>query len=141
MDGRAVYDAIGASDACAFAGSSLKLHLICVRDRMTHGLIRKLFWVDVRDMLADGLTNEGIDRLLLHSCSNDCKNASKHGFLVHSKAFELPMIPQQRPRRRVIEMMTVPCGHPGSSKGRFNRLEHQPTTSSQHRISIHVDQQ
>ena len=71
-DARAVYDAIAASDACEFAGCSLKLHLISVRDRMTHGLIRMFYWVDTRDMLADGLTKVGGDRLLLHRVSNDC---------------------------------------------------------------------
>ena len=45
---RAVYDAIAASDACEPAGCSLKLHLIPVGDRMAHGLIRKLYWVDTR---------------------------------------------------------------------------------------------
>ena len=63
------------------------LHLIRVRDRMAHGLIRKLFWVDTRDVLAAGLTTGGIDRLLLHSCSNGCKYVSRHHHEVHSTAF------------------------------------------------------
>ena len=84
---RAVYDAVSASDSCEFAGSFLKLHLIIARDRIAHGFIRKLVWVDIGDILADGLTKGGIDRALLHSCSNDCKYASKHEPLVHSKAF------------------------------------------------------
>lgn len=78
VDARAVYDAIRASDACEPAESSLKLHLISVWDRMTHGLIRKFWWVDTRDMLADGLTMGGIDRLLLHNVSNDCNVEAKH---------------------------------------------------------------
>lgn len=87
VDAKAVFDAIRASDACEFAGSSLKLHLISVRDRMAHGLIRRLYWVDTRDMLADGLTKDGIDRLRLHRCSNDCKYVAKHHFEPHSKVF------------------------------------------------------
>ena len=78
VDARAVYDALDASDACEPAECSLKLHLISVRDRMSHGLIRRLHWVDTRDMLADGLTKGGIDRALLHSVSNDCKYEAKH---------------------------------------------------------------
>ena len=66
---------------------SLKMHLISVWDRMTHGLIRRLYWVDTRDMLADGMTKGGIDRLLLHRCSNDCKCVAKHEFEPHSKVF------------------------------------------------------
>ena len=77
-DARAAYDAISAPDPCELAGSSPKLHLISVRDGMAYGLVRKLFWVDTRDMLADGLTKAWVDRLLLRSCSNDCKYAFKH---------------------------------------------------------------
>ena len=65
VDARAVYDAISAAYACEPAVSSLKFHLISVGDRMTHGIIRQLCWVDTRDMLADGLTKGGVDRTLL----------------------------------------------------------------------------
>ena len=85
VDAKAVYDAIAVSDACEFAECSLKLHLISVRDRMTHGLIRKLYWVDTWDMLADGLTNGGIDRLLLHKVSNDCVHERKQLAISHNK--------------------------------------------------------
>ena len=84
---RAVYDAISASDACGLVESSLKLHIISVRDRMACGLIRKFFWVETRDMLAHGLAKRGNDRALPHSCSNDCKYVSKHEPLVHLKIF------------------------------------------------------
>ena len=50
VDARAVYDAISASDVCEPGESPLKLHLISVRDRMSHGLVRRLYWVDTRDM-------------------------------------------------------------------------------------------
>lgn len=72
-DATAVCDAIAAADICGPAESSLKLNLISVRDRMTHGLVRNIFWVDTSDMLADGLTNGGIDRAALHRVSNDCR--------------------------------------------------------------------
>ena len=38
-------------------------------------------------MLADGLTKNGIDRALLHSCSNDCKYVCKQESAMHSKIF------------------------------------------------------
>ena len=85
VDARAVYDSVAATDVCEPAGSSLKLHLISVRDWKTHGLIRKLFWVDAKDMLADGLTNGDIDRTLLHNASNDCKYTCVHEALPHEK--------------------------------------------------------
>ena len=78
VDARAAYDAIAATDVCETAGSSLKLHLISVRDRMTYRLIRKLFGIDTMDVLADGLTNGGIGRLLLRSVSNGCKCQATH---------------------------------------------------------------
>ena len=84
VDAKAVSDAISASDACEPAERSFKLHFISVRDRMTHGLIRRRYWVDTRDMLADGLTKGGIDGLLLHRCSNGCKYVSKHHWVAHS---------------------------------------------------------
>ena len=85
VDAKAVYDAIGASDACEPAGCSLKLHRVSAGDRMTHGWIRKLYWVDTRDMLADCLTKGGIDRLLLHKVSNDCVYERKQLAISHNK--------------------------------------------------------
>ena len=85
VDARAVFDAISATDACDPAECSLKLHLISVRNRMQEGMIRRLFWVDTRDMLADGLTKGGIDRTLLHAVSNDCRYSCKHESAVHIK--------------------------------------------------------
>ena len=55
VDARTLYDAIAASDVCELAGCSVKLHLVSVRDRMTHGSIRRFYWVDTRDMLAGGV--------------------------------------------------------------------------------------
>ena len=85
VDAKAIYDAIAASDACELAGCSLKLHLISAKDRMTHGLIKKLYWVDTRDMLADGLAKGGIDRLLLHRVSDDCVHKAKQLAICHNK--------------------------------------------------------
>lgn len=84
VDARAVDDAISASVVCEPAGSSLKFHLISVRDRMTYGHITKLFWADARDMLADGQIKGGIDRLLLRSDSNDCKYQATREALMHT---------------------------------------------------------
>ena len=85
VDARAACDAVAATDACEPAESSFKFHPISVRDRMTHGAIRALHWVDARDMFADGLTKRGIDRALLHSVSNNCKHLAAHGSLIHKK--------------------------------------------------------
>ena len=85
MDARAAYDVIAATDACEPAGSNLKFHLISIGDRMTCGLVLKPFWVDIRDMLADGTTEGGIGRLLLHNVSNDCKYQAIREAFLHQK--------------------------------------------------------
>ena len=84
-DAKAVCDAIAAIAACEPAASSLKLHLISVRDGMAHGLIRKFLRVDIRDVLADGLTKGGIGRLLLHNVNDDCTYQATHDALVRQK--------------------------------------------------------
>ena len=86
VDARVVFDTVSASDICDLAESSLKLHLISVRDRMVQGIIRFLYWVDTRDMLADGLTRGGIDRALLDAVCEHCRYECKHEPLRHSKS-------------------------------------------------------
>ena len=78
VDARAVFDAISASDICDPAESSLKLHLISVRDRLAQGIIRALYWLDTRTMVADGLTKGGIDRRLLHEFLEKCRYRCEH---------------------------------------------------------------
>ena len=85
VDARAVYDAVAAADVCEFAGGSLEFHLISVRGRMVHAFIRKLSWVDTRDVLDDGQINGGVDRLLLHNANDICKHQAMHDALVHRK--------------------------------------------------------
>lgn len=66
-------------------GALLKLHLIRSGIVLAQGMIRRLHWVDTRDVLADGLTNGGIDGTLLHRASNDCKLKFAHQALSHNK--------------------------------------------------------
>lgn len=78
VDARAVFDAVDAIDACEPQEGSLKFHLIPVRDRLAQGIIRRMHWVDTRDMLAEGLANGGIDRALLHNVSDGCSFKLAH---------------------------------------------------------------
>ena len=84
VDARAMYDAIAATHVCEPAESSFKLHLLSVRDSMIHGAIRALYWVDARNMLADGLTTGGIDRALLNGVRNACKYQTIHAALANT---------------------------------------------------------
>ena len=85
-DARAVYDAVSASDVCDPAGSSQKLHLISVRDRLFQGIVRRLYWLGTRDTVAGGLTKGAVDRYLLHNISNYCRHEATRGGLVHINA-------------------------------------------------------
>ena len=49
---------------------------------MTHGFVRKFYWVDPRDVLADGLVKGGADRTLPHNVSNGCHDQASHEALV-----------------------------------------------------------
>lgn len=48
VDARTVYAALSAAYVCEFAEWSLNCHLVMVRDRTAHGLVRKFFCVDAR---------------------------------------------------------------------------------------------
>ena len=65
IDAQSVFDALNVLDVCTPQETSLKLHLIAIRNRLERGVIRALWWCDTRDMLADALTKGGIDRKLL----------------------------------------------------------------------------
>lgn len=80
-----MYDAVVAIDVCEPQEGSLKLHLIPVRDRLAQSIIRRMHWVDARDMLANGLVTGCIDRTLLHNVSNSCSLKLAHGAFTHVK--------------------------------------------------------
>ena len=80
-DARAVFDAVRAADVCEPAESSLKLHLISIRDMVRRGLVRLFFWTDTRDMLADGLTKGGVNRTALVRASEYGQYKAEHEVL------------------------------------------------------------
>ena len=67
VDAKSVSDAISANELCTPQESSLKVHLIAIRDRLQRGLLRSISWTDTRDMLADALTKGGINRDMIQS--------------------------------------------------------------------------
>ena len=71
VDAKAVFDSIKASDVCEPAESSLKLHLLAIRDTLVAGILQQLFWADTRDMLADGLTKGSVNRAALQLAQED----------------------------------------------------------------------
>ena len=85
-DARAAYDAVVASDVRHPAESSFKLHLVSVRDRLSHSTIGNVYWLDIRDVVADDLTTGVNYRCLLDNMSNDCRYEVKHETFAHAKS-------------------------------------------------------
>jgi hypothetical protein len=86
IDAKAVYDAIIADPVKIPAEKTLFIHLLAAKDYMTRKLIRRLFWIDTNDMLADGLTKGSIDRQALISISSDCRWQLRNRPVFHSVA-------------------------------------------------------
>ena len=65
IDARAVFDAITADPVKQPTEKQLSIHLKAARDLIDTDLLRRLFWIDTLDMLADGLTKGSVDRAAL----------------------------------------------------------------------------
>ena len=70
VDAKAVFDAIAGADACNPMECSLKLHLLSLRDKLAQGILKRLFWSDTRDMVADGMTKGAVERKEIHTTMN-----------------------------------------------------------------------
>ena len=62
IDAHAVFDAIAAPEFSMPAEATLVLHLHSIREHVRDGRISRLWWVDTRDMVADGLNKGGLPR-------------------------------------------------------------------------------
>ena len=85
VDAKAVFDAVAAADACTPMECSLKLHLLSLRDKLMQNILRRLYWADTRDMVADGMTKGGVHRKLLVAVSEAGKLVLEHTCAVCSK--------------------------------------------------------
>ena len=77
VDAKSVYAAVTATYIKVPAEKSLLTHLQYVREQLDHGILRKLFWMDTRDMIADGLTKGTVSRDCLHEVM-DCHLKINH---------------------------------------------------------------
>ncbi len=78
VDARSVFDCLAATDIGELVEGSLKLHVLSLRERLQSGTLRRLFWTDTRDMLADGLTKGTVPRDQLISVSNRGEYRTAH---------------------------------------------------------------
>ena len=59
LDARSVYDCVAAADTKSTTDQMMLIHALKLKDCLALRLVSNLFWIDTRDMLADGL-NKGI---------------------------------------------------------------------------------
>ena len=51
---------------------TMLLHLLKVREWLDHGVVRRVWWCDTDDMLADGMTKGAVDRDAILKLCNNC---------------------------------------------------------------------
>jgi len=83
IDAMSVYEALTVEECGTPQESSLKLHLLAVRDRLSRGVIRALHWGDTRDMGADPMTKGGVGRELILAISNEGRYQPEHASKTH----------------------------------------------------------
>jgi len=66
LDAKSVFAAVTATFIKQPAEKSLLSHIQYIRELLDKGLVKYLFWLDTRDMGADGLTKGAVSRELLH---------------------------------------------------------------------------
>ena len=79
LDAKSVYAAIIATFIKPPAEKSLLCHIQYIRELLDKGIIQYLFWIDTRDMTADGLTKGAVDRNTLHALMDGVQTL-QHGF-------------------------------------------------------------
>jgi len=62
IDAKAVFDAIAVQDYTLPAEATLVNHLHSIREQVRDGRISRIWWIDTRDMVADGLNKGGLPR-------------------------------------------------------------------------------
>ena len=77
-DAKSVFDALAANPVKPPEEKTMLLHLLKVREWLDHGVVRRLWWCDTDDMLADGMTKGAVDRdAILQLCNNGLWNVLK----------------------------------------------------------------
>jgi len=65
VDAKSVFDSVTAETVRTPADRHLLLHALAVREFLDDGRLRRLYWLDTVDMMADGLTKGAVDRAAL----------------------------------------------------------------------------
>lgn len=83
IDAMSIFSAITATQIKIPADSSLLSHLQYLRELLDHQVLNVFWWIDTRDMRADGLTKGAIDRVALHTAMEGAiaMSAEMHQFI------------------------------------------------------------
>ena len=89
IDAKAVFDAISAKEYNMPTEATLVNHLHSIREHLRDGRIARLWWIDTRDMVADGLNKGGLARdPILNLCEKGCWLLNEAG--ISSPKISLP---------------------------------------------------
>ena len=67
LDAMSVYSAVTAANVKEPSEKALYNHVLYLRELLDIGVLHALWWIDTRDMTADGLTKGAVDRTVLHA--------------------------------------------------------------------------
>ena len=75
VDAKSVYDALASDPIRVPTEKSLYIHLLAMADLIRRGILKKVWWIDTKDMAADALAKGSIDRevVMLPSSTGEWK--------------------------------------------------------------------
>ena len=96
IDAKSVYDSLVAREVKCPAEVSLVMFLAQLKEAMLAHSLRKLWWVDTRDMVADALNKGAISRIALLELANTGRWVLKHKAIGFSESRHVPLISSVR---------------------------------------------
>ena len=82
IDAKAVHDAITSPEYNMPAEATLVNHLHSIREAVRDGRVSRLWWIDTRDMVADGLNKGGLPREpILNMCERGVWKLNEQGIV------------------------------------------------------------
>ena len=90
VDAYSVFAAATAHQIKIPAEKSLVSHVQFLRELLDRGVLHRLWWLDTRDMAADGLTKGSIDRMAVHSIMDGVMMLQQKSQTWRSPLSELP---------------------------------------------------
>ena len=103
VDAYSVFSACTAHNIKIPAEQSLVSHVQLLRELLDRGVLHRMWWLDTRDMVADGLTKGVIERQAIHAIIQGLLFISKKSQTWHSPLADLALRGDTPPPAAVIE--------------------------------------